>query len=121
MTSRRLVLTAPLFLSGCLLGPNYEKPQTATPPVGEYRETMGFRPAMPRELADKGTWWMIFGDPELDRLAMQVEISNQTLKASEAAYRQAVALIRQAQSGLYPTIGYTGSAQQTSKIGRAHV
>jgi NodT family efflux transporter outer membrane factor (OMF) lipoprotein len=113
MTLRRVILLAPLFLSGCLVGPNYDKPQTATPTVAEYKETMGFRPAVPRDLADKGTWWMVFGDPELDQLAMQVEINNQSLKASEAAYRQAVALIRQAQSGLYPSIGYTASGQQT--------
>ena len=39
------------------------------------------------------------------------------LKQSEAAYRQAIALIRQNQSALYPTIGYTGVTQQTSSGG----
>ena len=39
----------------------------------------------------------------LDRLTAQVDVSNQTLKQAEAAYRQAVALIRQSQSALYPT------------------
>src|SRR5262249_31103767 len=40
--------------------------------------------------------------------------SNQNLRISEAAYRQAVAVVRQSQSSLYPTIGYTGSVQQQS-------
>ena len=53
----------------------------------------------------------------LDQLAAQVEISNQNLKQSEAAYRQALALLRQGQSALYPTIGYTGVTQQTSSSG----
>ena len=46
-------------------------------------------------------------------MAAQVDISNQTLKASEAAYRQARALVRQDQSGLYPSITATASTVQT--------
>ena len=77
------------------------------------RKAMDFRPAVPRDAIDRGPWWQIYGDPTLDRLAAQVDISNQTLKASEAAYRQARALVRQDQSGLYPSITATASAQQT--------
>ncbi len=100
-------------LTGCLVGPDYQRPPPATPPTPEFKETMGFRPAMPNDAVDRGPWWQIYGDPTLDRLAAQVDISNQTLKASEAAYRQARALVRQDQSGLYPTITATGSTQQT--------
>ena len=53
----------------------------------------------------------------LDQLAAQVDVSNQNLKIAEAAYRQAVALIRQSQSPLYPTIGYTGSITRSSAAG----
>ena len=49
--------------------------------------------------------------PTLDRLAAQIDISNQTLMQAEAAYRQARALVRQDASGLYPTV--TGSAGYT--------
>ena len=94
-----------------MVGPDYKRPPPATPPVAEYKE-MGFRPAAPRDLADRGAWWMIYNDPELDQLAIQVEISNQTLAAAEAAYRQARALIRQARSPLFPTVGVTGSAER---------
>jgi NodT family efflux transporter outer membrane factor (OMF) lipoprotein len=106
-----------LSLSGCgLVGPDYERPPPATPPTPEYKETSDslFRPAQPRDTVDRGPWWNIYGDSTLDQLTAQVDVSNQNLKASEAAYRQAVALIRQSQSALYPTIGYTGSAQQQS-------
>jgi NodT family efflux transporter outer membrane factor (OMF) lipoprotein len=106
-----------LSLSGCgLVGPDYERPPPATPPTPEYKETSDslYRPAQPRDTVDRGPWWNIYGDSTLDQLTAQVDVSNQNLKASEAAYRQAVALIRQSQSALYPTIGYTGSAQQQS-------
>ncbi len=102
-------------LSGCLVGPDYLRPQPAAAPTAEYKETMGFRPALPRDAIDRGPWWTIYGDPTLDQLAAQVDISNQNLKVSEAAYRQARALIRQDQSSLYPSISYTGGAQQSGQ------
>ena len=74
---------------------------------------MGFRPANPSDAVDRGPWWQIYGDPALDGLAAQVDVSNQTLKAAEAAYRQARALVRRDQSGLYPSITASASAQQT--------
>jgi NodT family efflux transporter outer membrane factor (OMF) lipoprotein len=99
-------------LSGCLVGPDYQRPQPATAPMPEFKEMKEFRPAVPRDAIDRGPWWSIYGDPTLDQIAPQVDISNQNLKVSEAAYRQARALIRQSQSALYPTVGYTGAAQQ---------
>ncbi len=111
---RRLaILLCLASLSGCLVGPDYQRPPPASPPTPEFKETMGFRPAMPNDTVDRGPWWQIYGDPTLDGLAAQVDISNQTLKASEAAYRQARALVRQDQSGLYPTITGSANAQQT--------
>ena len=117
---RRLgVLLVAAGLSGCLVGPEYERPQPATPPTVAFKETDDtyFRPAMPLDAIDRGKWWSMYGDPALDQLAAQVDVSNQNLKVAEAAYRQAVALIRQNQSSLFPTIGYTGSVSQNSATG----
>ncbi len=42
-----------------------------------------------------------------------MDISNQNLKASEAAYRQAVALVAEQRAALFPTISLTGSLTAT--------
>src|SRR5438270_6240313 len=112
---RIATFAAILVLSGCLVGPDYERPPPAAPTTPEYKETSDslFRPAQPRDTVDRGPWWDIYGDTTLSQLTAQVDVSNQTLKQNEAAYRQAVALIRQSQSALYPTLGYTGGLQQT--------
>ena len=44
----------------------------------------------------------MFGDPLLDRLQDQVDISNQNLAKAEAQYRQALALLQSARAGFYP-------------------
>ena len=108
---RAVVLATALSLSACMVGPNYQRPPPADPPVLEFKETTGpvigaagaetFRPAQPRDAVDRGPWWTMYGDSVLDRVAAQVDISNQTLMQAEAAYRQARALVRQDASGLY--------------------
>ncbi len=119
VSRRFIVVGGTLSLGGCMVGPDYRKPPPASPPTPEFKETSDsvFRPALPRDTIDRGPWWSFYGDPTLDGLMAQVDVSNQTLKQNEAAYRQAVALIRQTQSQLYPTIGYTGSVQQNSARG----
>lgn len=104
------------LLSGCLVGPDYDRPPPATPPTPAFKEAgdSPFRPAVPRDTIDRGKWWGMYGDPALDQIAAQVDVSNQNLKVSEAAYRQAVATIRLNQSPLFPTIGYSGAVLQRS-------
>jgi NodT family efflux transporter outer membrane factor (OMF) lipoprotein len=103
-----------------MVGPDYRRPPPATDPTPAFKEATGevngveFRPALPRDAIDHGPWWTIYGDPVLDQLMAQVDVSNQTLKEDEAAYRQAVALIRQTQSSLYPSVTYSSAATQQS-------
>ena len=68
----------------------------------------------PRESEPKGEWWSVFHDPELDQLMRVVVVSNQTVKADEANYREALALINEVRAGLFPTVNGTGSATRSS-------
>ncbi len=122
---RAVALAVALSLSACMVGPNYKRPPPADPPVPEFKETTGpvigaaanFQPAQPRDAIDRGPWWTMYSDPTLDRVAAQVDISNQTLMQAEAAYRQARALVRQDVSGLYPTISGNAAYQQSGSGG----
>jgi len=85
-----LLAGAALTLSGCLVGPNYQRPSTPSPPA--FKEANGWRPANPSDAADLRDWWTVFGDATLNDLEQQVITGNQTLAAAEANYRQARAL-----------------------------
>ena len=123
MTASRgvIALLASLSVGACVVGPDYRRPPPAEAPTLNFKETTGpvvgaaanFQPAMPRDAIDRGPWWTMYGDGELDRLSAQVDISNQTLIQAEAAYRQARALVRQDTSGLYPTVSGTASFGQS--------
>jgi len=109
----RVACAAFLSLSGCTVGPDYLRPEAAVSP--QFKELKGWRQARPRDDLQKGRWWAIFRDPELDALASQVEVTNQNVAAQLAAYEQARALVRESQSSLFPTIAATWSGQRSGQ------
>ena len=108
-----------LPLAACApVGPDYLRPAAIVSP--QYKEIKGWKLATPHDDFAKGEWWKVFRDPELNMLEAQVAVSNQTLKADEANYREALALIAEARAGLYPTVNFDPSltrSQQGGKVG----
>jgi NodT family efflux transporter outer membrane factor (OMF) lipoprotein len=98
-----------LVLGGCAVGPNYSKPAIEAP--AQWKEAGDWVVAQPKDAAPRSKWWQAFNDPVLNGLEEQVEVSNQTLAAAEARYRQAHAAVQSARAGFFPTI--TGSFDAT--------
>jgi len=91
-----------LFLGGCAVGPRYSRPSTPVPPA--FKEVpQGWKPAQPADQVLRGKWWEIFQDPQLNTLEEQINVSNQTLKAAQAQFAQARALVRFARADRFPT------------------
>ena len=99
-----------MALSGCMVGPKYVKPTTATAPAfkeeapGNSQSDSAWKTATPSDGVSRGNWWEIFGDPQLNALEEQVTSSNQNLKVAEARLREARAMIRFNRASLFPTI-----------------
>nr|WP_254439662.1 efflux transporter outer membrane subunit [Pandoraea iniqua] len=100
-----------MLLSACAVGPDYQRPAVAMPT--QFTELEGWTQARPDAEGPKGEWWKGFHDPLLDELMPQVEISNQTVRQSYANYQQALAEVRVARAGLFPTVGIDGSATRS--------
>jgi NodT family efflux transporter outer membrane factor (OMF) lipoprotein len=114
MIPRRLypLLLLPL-LSGCAVGPDYKRPEIETPAA--YKEAGDWKPAQPQDEAPRGNWWEAYGDAGLNALVPRIEISNQNVRAAEAQYRQATALLGAAQAARFPTL--TGNFTATRSQG----
>ena len=92
-----------LLLAGCEVGPHYARPSAPAPPA--YKELPAdWAVAQPNDAIVRGKWWEIFQDAELNGLEEKVNVSNQNLKAAEAQYIQARALVRQNRADYFPTI-----------------
>jgi len=96
---------------GCTVGPKYRQPVVQAPPA--YKELGDWKPAQPNDQNLGGEWWKVFQDPQLDALELQVNVSNQNLKAAEAQYQQARAALRYNRADYYPTLTAGPSATRT--------
>src|SRR4029077_702273 len=109
------ILPAILLLTGCTVGPKYSKPSVPmTPaykelPPDAFKETKDWKVAVPADQTLPAKWWEIFGDSQLNALEEQVAIANQDLKAAEAQFREARAMIRFSRASEFPTISTTPS------------
>jgi NodT family efflux transporter outer membrane factor (OMF) lipoprotein len=99
-----------LLLAGCSVGPKYVKPTAQIPP--SYKENANWKPAEPNDRAQKGNWWEIFQDPQLNALEEKVNVSNQTLRAAVDRFQEERAVLRQSRSALYPLVTASVSASR---------
>jgi NodT family efflux transporter outer membrane factor (OMF) lipoprotein len=116
------VVAVPIVLAGCTVGPDYERPGAPVPVA--YKEAWkpgpldkGWRQSRPDDAIDRGRWWSIYHDTVLDGLERQIDITNQNLKAAEANFRQAEALVAEARAGLFPTLNLDASATRSRSTG----
>jgi outer membrane protein TolC len=107
-------LATGLLLSACAAGPDYVRPVVATPATFRHAPPEGWKEAGAADRLPRGRWWSLFGDSTLDALADQAIIANNSVQASEAAWRQARAQLAQAGAGRYPTVSAGFSASRTS-------
>jgi NodT family efflux transporter outer membrane factor (OMF) lipoprotein len=105
-----------LTLTACTIGPQYQRPEVRVPadykesPPASFKAEDGWKPAQPSDDVSRGKWWEVFQSPELNALAEQIDISNQTLAIAEAQLRGARAAIGVARAALFPTVTGTASA-----------
>ena len=106
-----------LTLAACATAPT--QPPSAPVPRA-FKEApapaSGWFPAAPADALDRGPWWKLFGDPELDSLMDEVEISNQNVAAAAAAYAEAQALVREQRAALFPAIGLDATAGRSGAV-----
>jgi NodT family efflux transporter outer membrane factor (OMF) lipoprotein len=110
-----LLATATLFGTGCMVGPKYVKP--AFPSPSAFKEalppnatnTSDWKVANPNDQAERGKWWVIFGDTQLNDLEDQLTQANQNLQLAEARLRQARAAIRLTRASEFPSISLSPS------------
>jgi multidrug efflux system outer membrane protein len=99
-------ITAVLLTTGCTLGPDYVRPKVEAPAA------FRFEPATVAQTADTA-WWKQFGDPVLDQLIDTALANNLNVKVAAANVEQALAVITQTRSALFPQVGYSGTGERS--------
>lgn len=92
-----------LLIGGCALGPNYKRPEVASP------STFRFAADASTNSFGDVAWWRVFQDPVLDGLIKESLTNNYDLKRAVARVELARNLAVAARAPLYPSVGYGGN------------
>jgi NodT family efflux transporter outer membrane factor (OMF) lipoprotein len=112
----KLLAVAAILLAGCTVGPNYVRPEAPLTPAYKELPPEGsqdagvWKPAQPGDQLLRANWWELFGDDQLNALEQQVGVANQDVKAAEARFREARALVGYARAAEFPTLGVGAAA-----------
>lgn len=109
-TSFLFLTLSVLALTGCAVGPKYQRASVATPPTWSIEAP--WRAAAPKDGLPKGDWWTIFGDPELDAYEKQALNANQSIIAAVQRVEQARDLARIQVAGYFPSLIAQPSAER---------
>jgi NodT family efflux transporter outer membrane factor (OMF) lipoprotein len=108
-TRKTLVACVSAALAACSTMPAYQKPDVAIP--AHYAGAAGWAPAAPADTQPRGSWWTVFGEPELNQLESRIDVSNQTVKKAVSQLQLARSLVDYQRAGFFPTV--TAGASQT--------
>jgi multidrug efflux system outer membrane protein len=110
-----ILLASTSFAQIVTVGPDYQRPDTATP--ANYKSTVTWREARPLDGLPKGAWWRVFGDAKLNELMASATANNQSLKAAIARFDLARAGTGIARSAFFPSASVESvlTHQQTSE------
>ena len=105
MRTSYLSLAALLALSGCLLGPNYERPAVDAPPAFRFAESDA------KDLVNTA-WWEQFQDPALNALIATALADNKDVKIAAARVEQFLGQFVTTRSQLFPQVAAGFDAQR---------
>jgi outer membrane protein, multidrug efflux system len=98
-----VIVMAFLLLGGCAIGPDYRKPDIASPPVW----MMDMQQA--KDTANT-SWWSQFNDPVLNELIGIALRENRDLRVATARVEEYYGRYGATRADLFPQVGYGGSA-----------
>jgi outer membrane protein, multidrug efflux system len=98
-----ILMLAPTFLAGCMVGPNYHRPAVQTPTA--YRET-GENSQLQAQAASYADlpWWQVFQDPQLQDLIRTALKQNYDLQLATERINAARAQLAITRSSLFPQV-----------------
>jgi len=100
-----------MALSACMVGPEYRKPDTASPAGWKTTPEAGAQGAVGER------WWEVYNDPILSSLEDQAEFASPQIAAAIARVTQARAIARITDADLYPSVSVDPTIDRTRQSG----
>ena len=99
------VILSVIFFSGCMVGPDYSRPQTAAETSEGYFNA-GTNMEDVNDFTPVDRWWESFGDPLTAEMVREALTNNYDLKAAAARVLQAQATLSETRGQQWPDVSY---------------
>ena len=109
MKTTLLPLLVAIVLTGCSVGPDFQKPESAAPAEWQTRDSVFTLDSTAVAAADTG-WWQLFGDTVLTSLIRNALYENNDVRIAAARVEEFMGLYGVTKSDFFPKIGATGTA-----------
>lgn len=114
---RRAAIALALVLSGCMVGPNYQRPQTPLPATFADAPAAGAGAPAIATAKLRADWWTLYDDPILNDLVTTALSENLDVAAAVAKIEEFDADLREANAALLPEIDLGAGAARTRSSG----
>ena len=104
-----ILFGALLFVSGCMMGPNYQRPTLDNPAAFRYD-------SLRSDTVINLAWWDLFQDTVLQQLINEALENNLNLKTAAARVEEAQAVLGFTKADIYPFLDYTGNATRSNLL-----
>lgn len=108
-----LALALLLPVGGCMVGPDYSRPQTAADTAEGYANAEPEDPNVPANLDNQ--WWENFGDDVTAELVREALDDNYDLKIAAARVLQSRGFLREVRGRKYPEVFYNASRDRSKR------
>lgn len=105
-----IILIFLVLISGCVVGPDYERPEVDKPNDWLYKDSLTIKDSMALAIADT-SWWRLFGDTVLTNLISRGLRENTDIKIAAAKVEQYLAFYGITRSYYYPELNANASVK----------
>lgn len=102
-----ILLGTLVFISSCMMGPNYQRPTLDNPAAFKYD-------SLRSDTVINLAWWDLFQDTILQNLIHEALENNLNLKTAAARVEEAQAVLGFTKADMYPFLDYTGNGTRTN-------
>ncbi len=102
MRTLLIIVAIAASVAGCMVGPDYKRPDVEMPQSFRYDNGQA------SDIADS-TWWKQFNDPVLDQLIAEALANNKSVQIATANVERASGILTSTRSALFPQINYSGN------------
>lgn len=112
------LLPLALFLAGCALGPDYQRPAVSLPAQYEESAAAPDKNVSPTPRGATREWWKLFNDPLLNDLVARAFERNFDLQQAAARIEEANGVLRETGAAQYPEVdlGAAGTHSRVSSM-----